>query len=214
MTLEEELRQPAIDRDEHHRRLLERALRRNGGARDWQGWKAGSAEDFMAMAAKAPRMNVLELSLDGDLNIVYHIEMPVPRWPIDGQLRLGSYAVFHLHYEELWRWEPFPGWAPVGLFDPLDPFHPNCRPHFRGAICLGVVPPSTKPTELALLGFHTLCLQTVSLDETDPLGVLNVEACRFYRDHPEYVPLSRAGLFEPLEAELPAGCPHPRSQKP
>ena len=203
--------QPATDRDERHRRLLRKALQRNGGARDWRGWKAGSIEEFMAMVAKAPRMTVLELSLDGDLDIAYRIEMPVPRWPVDGRLRIGDHAVFHLHYEDSWRWEPFPGWAPVGLFHPLDPFHPNCRPHFRGAICLGVVPPATKPTELVLLGFYTLCLQTVSLDETDPLGVLNVEACQFYRDHPEYVPLSRAGLFEPLEEVSPAGHPYPRS---
>lgn len=207
MTHQNDPSQPAIDRDERHGRLLQRALQRNGGARDWQWWKKSSAEEFMAMAGKSPRMNVLELSLEGDLDIAYRIEMPVPRWPLDGRLRIGDHAVFHLHYEEAWRWEPLPGWAPVGLFYPLDIYHPNCRPHFRGAICLGVVPPSTKPTELALLGFYTVCLQTVSLDETDPLGVLNSDACRFYRDHPEYVPLSRAGLFEPLESVLPVGLP-------
>jgi hypothetical protein len=182
-----------------NQRVLQAALARNGGARAWRGWKAATARKFVELAdAAAGRMDLLELNLEGDMAIVYAVDMPVPRWPVDGELRIGDRAVFHLHYEDRWRWESPEGWAPLGLLQPLDPYHPNCRPALRGAICLGHLPPNVKPKEIALLGYYTLSLQAVLLDETDPNGVMNSQASEFFRNHPEYVPLTEAGLYEPI----------------
>ena len=182
-----------------NQRLLQDALAENGGPRGWRGWKATAAKKFVELSDKAARrMELRELNLDGDISAVYTVDMPVPQWPVDGQLRIGDRAVFHLHYEDRWRWESPEGWAPLGLLQPLDAFHPNCKPALRGAICLGDLPPNVKPKEIALLGYHTLTLQAVLLDETDPNGVMNSRASEFFRNHPEYMPLTEAGLFEPL----------------
>jgi hypothetical protein len=180
--------------------MLEQALARNTGSRGWRGWKAASAKKFMELAdAAAGRMEVQSLGLEGDMTIVYGIQMPVPRWPMDGQLRIGDRALFHLRYEDSWRWESPEGWAPLGLLHPLDPYHPNCKPALRGAICLGDLPPNAKPREIALLGYYTLSLQAVLLDESDPNGVMNAQASEFFRNHQEYVPLTEAGLYEEYE---------------
>jgi hypothetical protein len=187
-------------RIQRNQKILEAALAQNRGPRGWRGWKETTAKKFVRLADQAAgRMELHELNLEGDMSIVYAVEMPVPRWPVDGELKIGDRAIFHLHYEDRWRWESPEGWAPLGLLQPLDPFHPNCRPALRGAICLGHLPPNVKPKEIALLGYYTLTLQAVLLDETDPNGVMNSRASDFFRNHPEYVPLTEAGLFEPVE---------------
>ncbi len=189
------------DRTARHQALLEQGLAANGGGRAWREWKAAEARSVIDLAAAAERMEILALSLQGDFDLAYRIRMPVPRWPANGKLVIGSSAVFHLHYEEAWRHESPPGWAPLGLFDPLDPFHPNMRPALRGAICLGHLPPGVPIKEIVLLGYYALSLQDRVLDESDPNGVLNPDACEFYRQHPEHLPLTRAGLFDPWEGE-------------
>ena len=84
------------------------------------------------------------------------------------------------------------------LFEPLDIFHPNSRPALKGALCFGPrLPPAIAPTELVLLGYYLVSLQDAALDEHDPDGVLNPMACEFFRCHPRYLPLTRAGLFDP-----------------
>ena len=178
------------------KRLLQQALACNGGNRSWRGWKAAAATSFMEMIDKAPRMTLLDLNLQDEFNAVYGIEMPVPRTPVDGQLRIGKEAVFHLRYAEQWRSESPDGWMPLGLYHPKDPFHPNARPSLRGAICLGNLPPGIPPTEIVLLGYYTLTLQDIMLNEADPNGVLNAKACDFFRANQHLIPLTDAGLFE------------------
>jgi hypothetical protein len=184
-------------KDPSARVLLDGARRNNTGRRDWREWKVAAVEEMVLLQERAPRLQILGISLDGDLNMGYGIEMPVPRWPVAGRLVIGDMALFHLTYQESWRWESPPGWAPLGLLRPVDPFHPNMRPALRGAICLGQLPPGIPPREILLLGYYALCLQDHVLDETDPNGVLNPIACDFYRNHPEYLPLTRAGLLDP-----------------
>jgi hypothetical protein len=182
-----------------HQALLTRALAANTGGRAWREWKAASANDVIQLATQAPRVEVLELSLEDDLNLIYRVHMPVPRWPAGDRLVLADCAIFHLHYQESWRWESPAGWAPLGLLQPQDVFHPNMRPALRGAICLGHLPPATSAKEIMLLGYYAVSLQDRVLDETDPNGVLNPAACEYYRQHPEYLPLTRAGFLDAVE---------------
>lgn len=187
-------------RQAQHEALLKRALSQIAGNRPWRKWKTRAAEDLITMADRAARMDVMDLDVKGDLQAVYRIRMPVPRWPMDGKLQIGEEAAFHLGYQEQWLWESPAGWAPLGLLFPPDPFHPEARPALRGALCLGHLQPGTRPTEIVLMGYYMLTLQDLQLDDLDPAGVLNVQACEFYRNHGrEYVPLTRAGLFEELE---------------
>ena len=78
---------------------------------------------------------------------------------------------------------------------------PNSRPDWKGSLCFGQVPAGIAPTELILLGYFLVSLQSVQLDESDPEGVLNPQACEWYRCHSHYLPLTRAGLFDPWDPE-------------
>jgi hypothetical protein len=188
-----------VERRARHAAEVEAALSGNDGPRAWHEWKANALRELVELANRSPRMWLLAAGLRGDFNADYAIRMPVPRWPVAGRLVIDDLAIFHLHYQEQWRWESPPSWAPLGLWQPIDPFHPNMRPALRGACCLGKLPPGVSVKEIALLGYYALSLQDLGLDETDPYGVMNPEACEFYRQHPEYLPLTRAGLFDPWE---------------
>jgi hypothetical protein len=193
---------PSVDpqgREARHRRLLAEALARLGGRRPWRMWKQREAEDLMALAGKAARLDALELNLEDDLTFVYRVHMPVPRTPVNGELQVGREAIFHLVYQESWLWERPAGWAPLGLLFPPDLFHPEARPALRGILCLGSLPPGTRTTEIVHLGYHMLSLQAIQLNELEPTGVMNISACNYFRANPHLVPLTRAGLFEDLE---------------
>jgi hypothetical protein len=182
-------------------RLFEEAIAAAAGRRAWKTWKQEAAGDLLALTHKAARLDPVGLDLRGDLTFVYRLRMPVPRWPVRGQLQIGREAVFHLVYKESWLWESPEGWEPLGLLFPPDPFHPEAKPAVRGALCLGKLQPGTRPTEIVLLGYYMLSLQAIQLNELDPSGVLNSEACDYFRSHPEFLPLTRAGLYEDLEAQ-------------
>ena len=195
-----EREQPTPKPDGQARLLLEGAKLGNTGRRAWREWKAAAAEAVVELMERAPRLQLHGISLEGDLNLAYRISMPVPQRPEGDRLIVGDVAVFHLNYQESWRWEAPPGWAPLGLVRP-SAFHPNMRTDLGGAICLGRLPPGIPPREIVLLGYYALSLQDRALDETDPNGVLNPLACDFYRRHPEYLPLTRAGLLDPWPGE-------------
>lgn len=199
--------------------LLERALALNNGPRDWRQWKESAAREFIELVDRAPRIEILGMFLDGDMRLNYQIEMPVPRRPEGGCLRIGNRAVFHLLYLENWRWESPPTWLPLSLLHPDDVFHPNCKPagdlaidmpaHLplaRAMVCLGQLPPCTSPKEIALLGYFAVTLQDREMDELDPEGVFNPLASQYYRDHEEYLPLTEAGLFDPWPENQKGGA--------
>jgi hypothetical protein len=187
----------SADRLVRHQALLDQARAANVGSRPWREFKLAGAAEVVRLAEQALRLEILDINFQGDLNLVYRIRMPVPRWPVDGKLVIGDSALFHLHFEEGWCEESPPGWAPLGLFQPHDPFHPNMRPSLRGAICLGKLPPGIPPIEILYLGYYAVSLQDHAMDETDPQGVLNAMACDYFRNHSEYLPLTRAGLLDP-----------------
>jgi hypothetical protein len=180
----------------HMQRLRSDALARNGGRRSFARWKQAALEEVLGLAERSPRMSLLRVDLATDFEMTYRIAMPVPRVPRGDELVVSDSAVFHLVFREEWRDEPPPGWAPLGILDPLDIWHPNYRPSFRGAICLGRLPAGIPPKELVLLGYFVVSLQDYALNEFDPHGVLNGAACEYYRCHPQYLPLTRTGLFE------------------
>jgi hypothetical protein len=182
---------------------LEEAIRRNGGGRAWREWKRRSTEAVLDLVLRSPRMQLLGLSLEGDVEMAFEIRCPVPRWPKGDRLVIGQRVVCHLLYQEHWRFESAPGWAPLGVVWPPDLYHSNVRPYVRSALCLWGfgLPPNTQPKEIVLAAFDAVTLQSINIDESDPAGVLNAAASEFYRRHPEYVPLTRAGLLDPPELD-------------
>jgi hypothetical protein len=183
----------------------------NGGGRAWRQWKKVAAERLVDLIGNSPRMELFELNLEGDLEAVFEIRCPVPRRPENDRLVIGNRAVCYLLFQDRWRFESPPGWALFGVLSPDDLFHSNlndARPQWRGALCLGGLPPNTQPTQILLAAYDALTLQAINIDETDPAGVLNPEASEFYRRHPEYLPLTRAGLLDPVDLD-PKGCTNP-----
>ena len=54
-----------------------------------------AARRFVELADRAAgRMELRELNLEADMSILYAIDMPVPRWPVNGELKIGDRAVF------------------------------------------------------------------------------------------------------------------------
>jgi hypothetical protein len=192
----------AAESPEERLALLDAKIKQsNGGRRAWRQWKRHEAGEILTLAQRASRLDLLDLDIAGDFHALYEIRMPVPREPVEGRLQIGDRAVFHLRYVEEWLWSSPPGWAPLGVVFPSDVFHSNLAPQLAGAICLGELPPAIRPKELLLLGFFTVSLQTLSLDETDVHGVLNRQASEYYRRHPEYLPLTTAGLLDPVSQD-------------
>ena len=189
-------------RQQRHQRLGAAALAQIGGGRSWASFKEQSLQEALAMIALAPRVELLSVDLQGDLQLTYRIDMPTPRWPTADGLVIGRGAIFHLVYLDEWRTTPPPGIGPVGVFHPLDIFHPNAKPALRGALCLGELPAGVAPKELLLMAYYLVALQDYTLDETDPHGVFNPQACEYFRLRPEYLPLCTAGLYEDWQ---PAG---------
>jgi hypothetical protein len=189
---------------QRHERLAAAALAANGGGRSWASFKEQSLREVLECFSLAPRAVLMNLDLHGDLQLTYRIDMPTPRWPTADGLTIGRGAVFHLVYFDEWRTTAPPGIGPVGVFHPLDIFHPNAKPALRGALCLGKLPPGAAPKELLLMAYYLMALQDYALDETDPHGVFNPLACEYFRLHPEYLPLCTAGLYEDWR---PAGEP-------
>jgi hypothetical protein len=185
-----------VRRWERIQRLSERALAANGGTRSFARWKAGALEEVLDTVKRAARVDLLNVDFTGDFDLLYRVRMPVPRTPVGDQLVVGSAVMFHLVYCDEWRYEAPPGWLPLGIFEPVDIFHPNSRPSLRGALCLGDIAANTSPRELMLAGYYLGCLQDYTLDERDPHGVLNSAACEYFRCHSEYLPLTSAGLFD------------------
>lgn len=189
--------QAAFERLQRHEALYDRAVGAVGGNRAWKNWKIASLDEIMALLRRALRIELLHVDLQGDFELSYKIRMPVPRQPRDGRLVVGDEAVFHLIYLDEWRSEPPPGALPLGLLYPLDVFAPAARPAMRSVLCFGKhLPVGIPPKELMLLGYYLVSLQVVRFDETDPAGLFNFEACEFFRNHPECVPLTKAGLYE------------------
>jgi len=187
--------------------LLQRALATNSGRREWREFKAEQARELLELCAKSPRMTLLGLDLSGDFAALYGIAMPVPCRPIGDQLRIVSRAIFNLRYAEEWRWQPPAGFEPLGVLEPFDLFGPNMVAAPHGGVCLGHIPAGITVREIVLLGYFAVTLQTYQLNEVDPQGILNPAACEYFRLHQEWLPLTRAGLFDewnPADAGLSA----------
>ena len=75
-------REEAVARARVHRIMLDQALQGNGGSKPWQSWKASQAEEVVEdLVNRSPRMEMVSIQLEGDLSLIYRIQMPVPLAP-------------------------------------------------------------------------------------------------------------------------------------
>jgi hypothetical protein len=182
--------------------IAQRALAEVSGSRQWKRYKLQAFEEFAEMADRSERMELLQADLSGDFDVAYRIKQPCPRTPHNGELVVGEEVIYHLHYEESFLFEPPPPWLPLRVCAPRDIWHSNCVMQEKGLpgfICLGDLfglLVSAPPKEIALAGYFAMALRDISLDVQNPLGVLNIAAVNYYLEHPEYLPLTFAGLFD------------------
>ncbi len=163
-----------------------------GGAPPWRQRKLAELLAFLRLAILSQRLRVIHADLELDLRIVFALRAPVPCAPdAEGRLRLAPHALLGLRYPETAVRLPQPGYAFVQILDPPDVFHSNVALGTQ-QLCLGAhLNPAIRLTELVLLTYGALTLQTISLDVLDPAGVLNPPAALFFQEHPESVPLTR-----------------------
>ena len=87
---------------------------------------------------------------------------------------------------------PHPGFSYVSLAHPEHgAFYPNVGTAGVQLLCLGARLPGGIPvTELVLLSYGLLSLQTVTLDARDPAGILNSDAADFWQRNLDAIPLT------------------------
>jgi hypothetical protein len=168
---------------------------RNTGSKRWRAFKLSELDGVLELAEKSSRIRVIGGDLHGDLSLFVYLESPAPRWPHQGRLRITDHVILHVSYQSPWLMEAPPPWAPVGIMSPADIFLPNAAPQPRAALCLGALPAGVRVAELVQLAYLAVSTQTAMLDETE--GVMNPIASEWFREHPQFLHLTRTGLLEP-----------------
>jgi hypothetical protein len=144
------------------------------------------------------RLQVAMIEAPDDLRAVVFMGVPVPCMPAGGDsLEIAPRAVFGLTYPRAALLGPMPGTSFIEILSPQWVWHPNVGgPGQR--LCLGLsLPAGIRVTDLLFMAYAALSMQTVQLDEQDPAGVLNPQACLWWQMNRHRVPLSRAPFLKP-----------------
>jgi hypothetical protein len=190
-----------------HQRLLQMAERSCAGAAGWRQRKLVEARKLLELAELAGprRMSVEMLDLSGDLRAAVRLHTPVPMEPgPDGRLGCAEEAVVGIHYPRLALSVALPGLAFATLLEPrTGAFHPNIGRVRGQRLCLGAELPAGIPvTELVLLSYGLLTLQSVTLDPDDSAGVMNGKAARWWQANTKLIPLSREPFIAPETRQM------------
>jgi hypothetical protein len=195
----------AIDRVElsgTYRAIFDNASASAGGRGEWLNRKKSEAHRLLALAqiAGPRRMDVRLLDLRDDLRAVIGLTVPVALIPgADGALRVAAAAVLGLVYPQLALSVPLPGFAPVSLLSPEHgAWYANVGTAGGQRLCLGTCLPAGIPvSELVLLSYGLLSLQSVMLDPGDSAGVMNNEAATWWQEHLDLIPLTTEPFLGP-----------------
>ncbi|MHC4220012.1 MAG: hypothetical protein ACYSU7_16330 [Planctomycetota bacterium] len=177
------------------------ASARATGGGTWLTRKLHEARQFLALAQVAgpQRMDVRLLDLRDELRAVFRLTVPVAMTPaIDGALRVADEAVLGLMYPEIGLSTPMPGFLPVCLLSPpADAWYANVGTVNGQRLCLGASLPAGIPvTELVLLSYGLLSMQSVMLDPDDSAGVMNPEAAVWWQGRIDLLPLSSEAFLK------------------
>lgn len=179
------------------------------GSPSWQRRKRAEARDLLALAALAPRLEVVALDVRTALLARLILRVPVP-CRLDGMHEIGIAQRAHLvlRYPEEAMRLPLPGYAFVEIVRPLGTFHPNVGGPLmssaggiqRGGpqlLCLGShVAAGTPVRELILATYQALGMMTYHLDPRAGAGVMNREAAEWWASNLARLPLTREPFLE------------------
>lgn len=182
--------------------VLDRALERCAGSEIWRKRKAAEARDLLALAQVAPpgRMRLEGLDLSDALRSLVRLRVPAPWRDERGEVHIADEAVLGIVYPQQALFQQQPGYSFVELLLPRKVWHPSiaAMPGWPQAICLGHVPAGVRLRELVLLTYGALAMQTVQLDQFDPMGLMNPEAGASWQQRIADLPLSRQAFFDPV----------------
>jgi hypothetical protein len=186
-----------------YRMLYDRAAESAGGGGGWLSRKKSEARKLLALAqiAGSGRMDVLSLDLVDDLRAMISLTVPVPMTPdADGAIRVAPGAVLGVTWSQVSLPQPIPGYAPVTLLSPdHGAWHPNIGSVLGQRLCLGSSLPAGIPvSEIVLLSYGLLSMQSVMLDPDDSAGVMNAEAASFWQARLGDIPLSDEPFLQPV----------------
>lgn len=183
---------------------LELAQKHNTGHPTWRGRKKGEAHALLAMSQIAPlRLEVGWLDLGQDFRALLRLRVPVPCRPDPtNELVVAGHAVLGLTYRLEAVHRPTPGCSFFQILEPREVWHANVRLPDQ-PVCLGTTLPAGIPVKLLVwMVYGALSMQSVQVDESDPGGVMNVEAARWWQQNMHRIPLSREPF---LATPIPAG---------
>ena len=180
--------------DEPRQRMLDAAAATCGGDPTWRVRKRAEAHDLLALSQIAPedRLIVMSLDLRESLRAALLLQVPVPCRPgPSNRLPVHGIAMLGLTYRREAIHEHLPGWAFVQILEPRGVWLPAVD-EARQALCLGpTLPIGIRTSELVLMSFGALSMQSVQLDERDTAGVFNAEAARWWQQNADRIPLTR-----------------------
>lgn len=168
----------------------------------WRARKKAEARQLLALEQLAgpSRMRVAGLDLEQDLRAAIRLDAPVAMTPDDdGTLNVVQGAVVGIVWPRVILTMPVPGFALVCLIEPaFGAYYPNVGATRGQRMCLGASLPVGIPvSELVLLAYGLLTMQSVMLDPADSAGVMHVEAARYWAANQHRIPLSGTPFLLP-----------------
>jgi hypothetical protein len=184
-------------------RVLDSAVAGSGGSPAWRSRKSAEAQGLLALSRLAPkRISVEQLDLSESLRAVIHMRAAVPtRRPGSAELVIASGALLGLQYRQAAVLAPQPGASFIQILEPEGVFLAQVPAAPPWCLCLApVLPAGIQCSELILMSYAALTLQTFQIDVRDPAGIFNAQAARWWQDNASRIPLSREPFME-LPAE-------------
>jgi hypothetical protein len=188
---------------------LERLGKTSLGPAEWRRRKASEVRDLFALEEIAERMTVLMLDAKTELRAVVRLRAAVPTLPPGASDLVVVHEVdLALFYPEDILRAPLPGHAIVSVLAPVHVHHSNVGPGPVQALCLGANVPRGYPLrEAVIASYGALTMQSATLDELDPAGVMNREAATWWQANPHRIPLCSAPFLARLADEGGEGTP-------
>ena len=185
-----------------HGRALRELASASQGSPAWRARMRSEGRDLFALSQIAERMTLIALDLRVALRAIVRLAVTVPCLPpgADELVVVGEADLVLSYPEDILR-GPLPGYALVQIAAPLHVIHPNVGWSGGGSqpLCMGSRVPRGLPVrEAVLASYAALTLQAITFDMTDPAGVMNAEAVRFWQARADRIPLSREPFLGPV----------------
>lgn len=182
-----------------HEAALEHTRKVALGAGPWRHCKIGTVRDLCALE-RISRIRVLGIDPTTELRALIRMPCSVPCLPPDApDLVVETEVDLALRYPEEILRGPLPGYALVEIVAPKFVYHANVASGPSQRLCLSASLPRGYPLREAIVAsYAALTLQSVTLDERDPAGVMSASAALWWQRNAHRIPLSREPFLGPL----------------